>query len=391
MTAAAQQTVPGSVGPTASFGFNLAKVPDHGEDSDPILRDGPDLGLAAVFDGMGGAGGTVYDTPDGPRSGAYLASRVVRDVVEEHLLASLAPDRPLAGEAVAAELHDAVEAALQARLVELDAPVSRLKSRLLRALPTTMALGALQRTERDGAWTCHVLWAGDSRVYVLDASGLHQLSPDDLRDPGDAMANLQHDSVISNAISADTEFRINHRSVLLQGPFALLCATDGCFGYLRSPMHFEQLLLEALSASGTEEQWSAALQQRIGIVTGDDASMAAIVVGAELAAFRDLLAPRLAEATEQYTAPLDELTDRVAEAERALATLQARRTADAAERWSRYRDGYERLLQQGSEPQADPGEDVPARHVWNPAKSIGTGATGQDAAGATGSTEGEEA
>ena len=65
--------------PTVSFGFNLGKIAGHGEDSDPILRDGPDLGLLAVFDGMGGAGGTVYETEDGPHSGAYLASRIARD------------------------------------------------------------------------------------------------------------------------------------------------------------------------------------------------------------------------------------------------------------------------------------------------------------------------
>ena len=62
-----------TAGPTVSFGFNLGKIPDHGEDSDPIVREGPDLALLAVFDGMGGAGGTVYETEDGPRSGAYLA------------------------------------------------------------------------------------------------------------------------------------------------------------------------------------------------------------------------------------------------------------------------------------------------------------------------------
>ena len=67
-------------GPTLSFGFNLAKVPGQGEDSDPIVRDGRDLGLVGVFDGMGGAGGTVYETPEGPRTGAYIGSRVARDV-----------------------------------------------------------------------------------------------------------------------------------------------------------------------------------------------------------------------------------------------------------------------------------------------------------------------
>ena len=39
-------------GPTVSFGFNLGKISNHGEDSDPILRDGPDLALLGVFDGM---------------------------------------------------------------------------------------------------------------------------------------------------------------------------------------------------------------------------------------------------------------------------------------------------------------------------------------------------
>ena len=63
LSVAAPSSAPG---PTVSFGFNLGKIPDQGEDSDPILRDGPDLGLLAVFDGMGGAGGTVYDTDDGP-------------------------------------------------------------------------------------------------------------------------------------------------------------------------------------------------------------------------------------------------------------------------------------------------------------------------------------
>ena len=63
---ARQAVAPGTVvapGPTLSFAFNLGKIPDQGEDSDPILRDGPDLGLIAVFDGMGGAGGTSTRCP----------------------------------------------------------------------------------------------------------------------------------------------------------------------------------------------------------------------------------------------------------------------------------------------------------------------------------------
>lgn len=378
-----QHTAEAGTGPTVSFGFNLAKVPDHGEDSDPILRDGPDLGLAAVFDGMGGAGGTVYDTVDGPRTGAYLASRIARDVVEEQLLSALAPERPLPGESTATAVHDALATALRDALDGLHAPASGLRSRLLRALPTTMALGALQRVQGDGSgWVCHVLWAGDSRVYALTVDGLRQLSVDDLRDPGDAMANLEHDSVISNAISADTDFRVNHRQVALQAPFALICATDGCFGYVRSPMHFEALLLRTLAGASSDQQWSSALQSEMAAVTGDDASMALIAVGADLGALQALHAARTTELDAGYTQPMDELTRRVAEAEHALADLRQRRVADTAERWGRYRDGYEALLQGEAGPQADVVEDAPERRIWNPAKPIDTGATSPAGVGA---------
>jgi serine/threonine protein phosphatase PrpC len=361
-------------GPTVSFGFNLGKIPGHGEDSDPILRDGPDLGLAGVFDGMGGAGGTVYDTPDGQRSGAYLASRIARDVVEQHLLAALAPDRPLPGPAAAAELQVALDSALKDALTGLNAPPSRLRSRLLRALPTTMAVGALQRTGQGGEqWSCHVLWAGDSRVYALTAEGMHQLSMDDLRDPGDAMTNLLQDSVISNAISADTEFHINHRKVTLTAPFLLITATDGCFGYLPSPMHFEEIILRTLVSATTEEDWSSALQAEIAAVTGDDAAMATIGVGADLATFQQLLADRLAEVTTAYTAPLDASLEEIEQVERQLTALKDVRAADVADRWRRYSSGYEQLMHPDTETDAESDQTDPLPSIWNPPRRISTG------------------
>jgi hypothetical protein len=333
-------------GPTLSFGFNLQKVPGQGEDSDPIVRDGRELGLVAVFDGMGGAGGTVYETPDGPRTGAYLASRVVRDVAEERMLALLDPEWNLDGPAAARDLRRSVKSALADTLAALNAPTSGLRSRLLRALPTTMALMALQRREpRKGRWAGHVFWSGDSRVYVFDpAAGAHQLTRDDLRDRGDALVNLRQDSVVSNAMSADTDFVVHHHQVELTAPFLAVAATDGCFGYLRTPIHFEHLVLAALRDSTDTESWSRLTQQRIAAVTGDDAAMAVLGVGADHQEFQQLFADRTSEIEQRCVSPLDAVEAEVGRAEQALADVRRRHAALQTSLWSAYKPAYERYL-----------------------------------------------
>ena len=350
-----------ALGPTISFAFNLGKIPDQGEDSDPILRDGPDLGLLGVFDGMGGAGGTVYETPEGRRTGAYLASRIARDVVEQRMLDLLEPDWHLNGKAAARNLQHSVQQALKQRLQELNPAPSGLRSRLIRALPTTMAVVALQRTQPGGpTWAGHVFWAGDSRAYVFESRGASQLSTDDLRDPGDALANLRRDSVVSNALSADTEFHINYRRVELRSPFLVVCATDGCFGYVRTPMHFEYLVLSHLLEARSTEAWSSALQAEIAAVTGDDAAMSTLGVGADLKEFQKLFAPRVGELASDFIEPLDELSDAVTRAEQELRALQSRQLDEMTERWNRYKSDYERYLRPEAQMEDEPiaGEDI---------------------------------
>ncbi len=333
-----------------AFGFNLGKIPDQGEDSDPILRAGRNLALLAVFDGMGGAGGTVYETPDGPRTGAYIASRIARDVVEQRIVELLRPDWYLDGEAAAEEIHRSVTAALQQRLAELNAPKSGLRSKFLRALPTTMALVALQRrSSADDQWVAHVLWAGDSRAYVFEPGGLRQLTADDLREPGDAMQNLRHDSVVGNAMSADVEFHVSYRAVELEAPFLLVCATDGCFGYVASPMHFENMVLAHLLQAADAQEWSARLQTEITAVTGDDAAMAALAVGVGYAELQELFAARTEQLAADYLQPLDAAMDAVAQAEAALEAARRHEAETTSELWHRYKPGYERHLNEAAD------------------------------------------
>ena len=338
--------MPSTAGPRVSFGFNLHKIPGQGEDSDPVVRHGRELGLVAVFDGMGGAGGTVYETPDGPRTGAYLASRVAREVVEQRMVALLDPEWNLDGAAAAQDLQRSVRSALQERLAELNAPASGLRSRLLRALPTTMALAGLQRHEPSSdRWTCHLLWAGDSRVYVFEPeSGARQLTVDDIRDHGDAMANLREDSVVSNAMSADTAFTVHHRQVELTAPFLMIAATDGCFGYLPSPMHFEHLVLAALRDAPDIDTWSTSVRAAVSAVAGDDAAMATLGVGADLDGFRTLFARRTTELEQRWITPLDDLDTELREQEHKLAEVRAARRERQAQLWAAYKPGYEEYL-----------------------------------------------
>jgi hypothetical protein len=261
-------------------------------------------------------------------------------------VALLDPEWNLDGAAAAQDLQRSVQAALQERLAELKAPASGLRSRLLRALPTTMALAALQRREPGGdRWTCHLLWAGDSRVYVFQpGSGARQLTVDDIRDHGDAMANLREDSVVSNAMSADTEFVVHHRQVELTAPFLVIAATDGCFGYVPSPMHFEHLVLAALRDAPDTDGWSAGVQAAVSAVTGDDAAMAALGVGADQDGFLKLFAQRTGELERRWITPLDDLDMELREQERKLAEVRTARQERQAQLWAAYKPGYEEYL-----------------------------------------------
>jgi hypothetical protein len=239
-----------------------------------------------------------------------------------------------------------VKHALADTLAGLNAPTSGLRSRLLRALPTTMALMALQRREpRTGLWAGHVFWSGDSRIYVFDPeSGAHQVTRDDLRDRGDALVNLRQDSVVSNAMSADTDFVVHHHQVDLTAPFLAVAATDGCFGYVRTPIHFEHLVLASLRDSTDTASWSRLLQQRIATVTGDDAAMAVLGVGSDHGEFRRLFATRTAQIEQRYAVPLDELEAEVGRAEQALAEARRRHAAGQTSLWAAYKPEYERYL-----------------------------------------------
>jgi serine/threonine protein kinase len=79
-------------------------------------------------------------------------------------------------------------------------------------------------------------------------------------------------------------------------------------------------------------------------VTGDDAAMSTLGVGADLQEFQKLFAPRVAELASDFIEPLDDLSDAVTRAEQELRALQSRQLDEMTERWNRYKSEYERYL-----------------------------------------------
>jgi hypothetical protein len=94
----------------------------------------------------------------------------------------------------------------------------------------------------------------------------------------------------------------------------------------------------------TTEAWSSALQAEIAAITGDDAAMSTLGVGADLKEFQTLFAPRVGELASDFIEPLDELSGAVTRAEQELRALQSRQLEVMTERWNQYKSAYERYL-----------------------------------------------
>jgi hypothetical protein len=120
-------------------------------------------------------------------------------------------------------------------------------------------------------------------------------------------------------------------------------------------MHFEHLLLSTLQDARDAEAWRRALEAAVTAVTGDDAALALLGLGADLGGFKRLFRERTAELRRRFIDPLEELDGQVQRAEQELAGLRARRAEVGAELWAAYKPGYERYLAE----QAAAGEEAP--------------------------------
>jgi hypothetical protein len=106
-------------------------------------------------------------------------------------------------------------------------------------------------------------------------------------------------------------------------------------------MHFEQLLLASLQGARDLTEWQRALEAAVTAVTGDDAALALLGLGTDLAGFKRRFKDRAAELERRYIDPLDDLDGQVQRAEQELAELRARRAELGEKLWGAYKPGYE--------------------------------------------------
>ncbi|MFG1944864.1 hypothetical protein [Nonomuraea sp. NPDC048826] len=296
----------------------------RGEDAPPLfthlMPDGE--GMLGVFDGLGGAGaGASCELPDGTRrSGAWVAARLVRAGVEEWF-----GDR--SGARTPVRTPDSLREHLTGLLTGVPAPPrGKIVSRMRRWLPTTMAVSCYRLDGEEAE--CRTLWAGDSRAYALSPGrGLQALTRDHTEET-DGLRQLTQDPPMTNMISADQEFVIDSHTLRLPLPCVLICATDGFFGYVETPAHFECHLLSTLQAAHDELDWAERLARLVSGYTGDDASLSLAALGyADFARLRTDFAGRALETGTRYRAAGDPTEP------------EWRSRA-----WDDYRPAYERLM-----------------------------------------------
>lgn len=254
------------------------KIMDKGEDS-YVYNFNKNAGLIGVFDGCGGSGGRRYEE-FGNKTGAYLASRVVSEKLNNWFNCwSEGEILVFKQESFAEEIKKEIDNGLQEYICNVKRK-NTLKGSIQKDFPTTVAMCVFRYNSLQSQICVNVLWSGDSRAYWLDDKGLHQLTKDDVEGE-DAMSNIYSDGVLTNVISASEPYVLREYSIQSLGKGIAFVSSDGCFGYLPSPMHFEYLILNSMLKADTLEEWEEELRSNIVEYTGDDATMCGVLLNFE--------------------------------------------------------------------------------------------------------------
>lgn len=334
--------------------FNMEKIKDNGEDSDPlIIYTNKKVGLF-VFDGLGGAGSKKISVGETIKTSAFLASRKVQQLTKLYFDKVFTENIIINHKLIEDYKKYIVENLIKYK-EDLKIEKSKIKSDLLKILPTTIS-GIIISEDKtnENKLTVYNIWAGDSRNYILSSQyGLVQLTTDDLKEQGDAFKNLSSDSKMSNCISADNEFRINHyRHNSIATPVIFFSTTDGAFDYLPTPMHFEYLLLESIVSSSNLKELKQKLNLELSNIVGDDVSMAFAYFGWDnYQTLKQDFVKRLNFIKTAFIEPIDELSQNLEKENEQLENMKKRISEKRLEMnklktnlWTKYSLDYNHII-----------------------------------------------
>ena len=227
-------------GKITPFTVHCAAISD--EDAPPEATEK----LLIVCDGLGGTGQTKHKIGDQYYTSAYIGSRCVSDAIkkycDEQQRELWTDDIATMTKKLKEYLASQLETCIQGYKLE-----KSLGGNMIELLPTTLAMAIFRKN--GGFLDVRVIWAGDSRVYLLTpVDGLSQLSEDDVDGEFDAMKALGQSNMNNNVTGEGIDrFHLNYAEykIPIQEGFILFAASDGCFDYIESPMQFEYKLLAA--------------------------------------------------------------------------------------------------------------------------------------------------
>lgn len=236
--------------------------------------------IIACLDGCGGAGAKRYPAVEnwtGARISSRLCGNAVYNWFSQNCVAQLGM-QGISASIISVSLKQAIDSALDYANSKLSGSSSVVKGSLSKPLPTTLVAALIEQTGIDQL-RCLYLWVGDSRGFLFTTKGLRQMTIDDIQGNMDPLENLENDGVLTNVISAWKNYTIHANDIHISTPSVIITATDGCFSYFVSPIEFEGVLLDTLSASNSPNDWERNLIDSISKTASDDFTMEIAIVG----------------------------------------------------------------------------------------------------------------
>jgi len=237
-----------------AYGLLCPKIVGNCEDSPPVFitpsEKSAESTYLGVFDGMGGAGAgqvrfTLHNRTPISTTEALLASRICHRAAVRQVTRLETIRRDDLKQAIVSLLRKATS------LTSLSEG-SRIRGTLTKRLPTTLVVSQVQSNPDRKMSRITTWWAGDSRAFLLTPEhGLAAITRDHVRE-SDQLEQLRSDPPIENVVNQSTDFYLEETIQEVSGPFVLLLATDGVFGYLPTPGFLELGLLDALSNRSQE-------------------------------------------------------------------------------------------------------------------------------------------